>query len=258
MALEQFELNGRIAMVTGSTRGLGEVAAKAMAKAGADIVVCGRNESDLKRVPEQIRQIGVKSEGYFLEVTSMQSVRDAAKKILNDFGRVDILVNNAGTNYRASILETPVQEWERIIDIHLHGTFRVSQAIVPQMIERGYGKVINISSIASRVVVPPKVTNCPAYHAAKGGINQLTKVMAVEWAQSGVRANAIAPTYFETDMVKVVRNDPERFQAICDKTPMGRMGELSEFEGVVIFLASPASDFITGQIVGIDGGWTAW
>lgn len=258
MALEQFQLNGKIAMVTGSTRGLGEVAAKAMAKAGADVVVCGRNETDLKRVPEEIGQIGVRSAGYFLEVTSMESVQDAAKKILNDFGRVDILVNNAGTNYRASILETPVEEWERIIDIHLHGSFRVSQAIVPQMIERGYGKVINISSIASRVVVPPKVTNCPAYHAAKGGINQLTKVMAVEWAQGGVRANAIAPTYFETDMVKAVRNDPERFQAICDKTPMGRMGELSEFEGIVIFLASPASDFITGEIVGIDGGWTAW
>lgn len=258
MALEQFRLNGKVAMVTGSTRGLGEVAAKAMAKAGADVVVCGRKKADLTRVPEEIREIGVKSNGYFLEVTSMESVQSAAKKILDDFGRVDILINNAGTNYRASILETPVEEWERIIDIHLHGTFRVSQVIVPQMIKRGYGKVINISSIASRVVVPPKITYCPAYHAAKGGINQLTKVMAVEWAQSGVRANAIAPTYFETEMVKAVRNDPERFQAICEKTPMGRMGELKEFEGIVVFLASPASDFITGEIVGIDGGWTAW
>ncbi|MCF8024444.1 MAG: SDR family oxidoreductase [Desulfobacteraceae bacterium] len=258
MALEQFELKGKTAMVTGSTKGLGEVAAKAMAKAGADVVICGRNEADLKRVPGEIRQIGVKSEGYFMEVTSMESVQAASKKILNDFQKIDILVNNAGTNYRATILETPVEEWARIIDIHLHGTFRVSQVIVPQMIERGYGKVINISSIASRGVVPPKITNCPAYHAAKGGINQLTKVMAVEWAQSGVRANAIAPTYFETDMVKAVKDDPERFQAICDKTPMGRMGELSEFEGIVIFLASPASDFITGEIVGIDGGWTAW
>jgi len=163
-------------------------------------------------------------------------------------------VNNAGTNYRVPVLEYPEEMWDLIINTNLKGYFLVAQAVVPQMIERGYGKVINISSIFGKTPLPHQL----AYAASKGGVNQITKVMALEWAKLGVRVNAIAPTYFETDMVKQIRNDPERFNFINERTPMGRWGYLHELEGTVIFLAAPASDFITGQTIYVDGGWTVW
>ena len=258
MDLELFDLTGKVAMVTGSTRGLGEVAAKALAKAGADVAICGRKQADLDRVSADIRGLGRDSAGFFLEVTSKENIQQGVAKILDHFGRVDILVNNAGTNYREPILEYEEEAWDRIINTNLKGYFFVAQAVVPQMISRGYGKVINISSIAGQIVVPTQVTYASAYTAAKGGVNQLTKVMAVEWAKKGVRVNAIGPTYFETEMVKQVLTDTERLKIIEDHTPMGRMGKLQELEGTIIFLAAPASDFITAQIIYVDGGWTAY
>jgi len=254
MALDIFDLTGKIAMVTGSTKGLGEVASLALAKAGANIAVCGRNEDDLKRVTEEIRNIGAEAEGFFLEVTDKEQIIQCSKEILNHFGQIDILVNNAGINFRVPVLEFPEEKWDQIIDTNLKGYFLVAQAIVPQMIDNGYGKVINISSIFGRV----GMMNQLAYASSKGGVNQMTKVMALEWAQKGVRANAIGPTYFETDLVTQIRQDPDRYNFIIERTPMGRWGHLHEIEGVVIFLASPASDFITGQTIYIDGGWTIW
>ena len=144
--------------------------------------------------------------------------------------------------------------WDRIIDTNLKGYFLVAKAVAPQMIERGYGKVINMSSIFGGRAHFDQL----AYAASKGGVNQMTKVMALEWAKLGVRVNAIAPNYFETEMVKPIRNDPQRFNFIQERTPMGRWGHLPELEGTVIFLAAPASDYITGQIIYVDGGWTAW
>lgn len=258
MGLKIFDLTGKVAMVTGSTRGLGEVAAKALAKAGADVAICGRKQEDLDRVSADIRGLGRKSAGFSLEVTSIKSINQGVAKILDYFGRVDILVNNAGINYREPILNYEEEGWDRVIDTHLKGYFFVAKAVAPQMISRGYGKIINISSIAAQSVIPTQVTYCAAYHAAKGGVNQLTKVMAVEWAQNGVRVNAIGPTYFETEMVKKVLTDKERVKVINDHTPMGRMGKLDELEGTVIFLAAPASDFITAQVIYVDGGWTAF
>ena len=166
---------------------------------------------------------------------------------------MDILVNNAGVNYRVPVLEYPEDQWDLILDTNLKGYYLVTQAVVPRMIGQGYGKVINVSSIAGQV----GVINLLAYASSKGGVNQLTRVMAVEWAKQGVRVNAIAPTYFETELVTQIRNDPERMKFITERTPMGRFGRLPELEGLVIFLASPASDFITGQVICIDGGWTA-
>ncbi|MBI5016540.1 MAG: glucose 1-dehydrogenase [Deltaproteobacteria bacterium] len=251
---ELFGLRGNVALVTGSTRGLGEVAAKALAKAGADVVVCGRNPGDLKRVSDEIRKIGRDSEGLLLDVTSKASIEECVARALRRFGRIDILVNNAGVNHRVPVLDFPEEKWDLIIDTNLKGYFLTAQAVVPQMIERGYGKVINISSILGGVGLPNQV----AYAASKGGVNQITKVMALEWAKLGVRVNAIGPTYFETDLVKQLRNDPERFNFINERTPMGRWGYPPELEGIVIFLAAPASDFITGQVIYIDGGWTVW
>jgi NAD(P)-dependent dehydrogenase (short-subunit alcohol dehydrogenase family) len=253
MSLELFDLTGKVAMVTGSTRGLGEVTAKALAKAGADVAVCGRDRDDLDRVSSAIKDMGRNSAGFVLEVTLKDKVHEGVEQILKHFGKVDILVNNAGTNYRVPVLEYPEEAWDLIINTNLKGYFLVAQAVVPQMLERGYGKVINMSSIFGKVPLPDQL----AYASSKGGVNQMTKVMALEWAKQGVRVNAIGPTYFETDMVAQIRNDPQRFNFINDRTPMGRWGHLPELEGIVIFLAAPASDFITGQTIYIDGGWTA-
>jgi len=253
MCLEIFDLNGKTAMVTGSTRGLGETAAMALAKAGADVAVCGRVESDLKRVSTAIRGLGRDSTGVIFDVTSKESIAQGVKEILDYFGKIDILVNNAGLNHRVPVLEFAEEDWDRVINTNLKGYLLVAQAVVPQMLERGYGKVINMSSILGKIALPNQL----AYASAKGGVDQMTKVMALEWAKQGVRVNAIGPTYFETEMVKQIKNDPERFKFINERTPMGRWGYLPELEGIVIFLAAPASDFITGQTIYIDGGWTA-
>ncbi len=254
MALELFDLTGKAALVTGGTRGLGEVSAMALAKAGANVAVCGRNKVDLDRVSGAIRGLGRKAGGFVLEVTSKVSVTSGVEQILKEFGKVDILVNNAGVNHRVPVLEYPEEMWDLVINTNLKGYLLVAQAVVPQMIERGYGKVINMSSILGAVALPNQL----AYASSKGGVDQMTKVMALEWAKQGVRVNAIGPTYFETELVAQLRNDPERFNFINERTPMGRWGYPPELEGIVIFLASPASDFITGQTIYIDGGWTIW
>ena len=254
MGLEIFELKEKIALVTGSTRGLGEVASLALAKAGADIAVCGRSTADLERVTAEIGQLGRNARGFHIDVTDSRKVAEAVEQILEYFGHIDILVNNAGVNYRVPVLEYPEEEWDRVINTNLKGYFLVARAVVPQMIENGYGKVINMSSILGAVGLPHQV----AYASSKGGVDQMTKVMALEWAKLGVRVNAIGPTYFETELVTQIRDDAERFNFINERTPMGRWGYLPELEGTVIYLASPASDFITGQTIYVDGGWTIW
>ncbi len=254
MSLELFDLGGKVAMVTGGSRGLGEVVATALAKAGADVAVCGRNAADLDRVSRALRALGRDAEPFVFDVTSKASTLDGVAQILKHFGKVDILVNNAGVNYRVPVLEYPEEAWDLVINTNLKGYFLVAQAVVPQMIERGYGKVINMSSIFGTVALPTQL----AYASSKGGIDQMTKVMALEWAKQGVTVNAIGPTYFETEMVAQLRNDPERFNFINERTPMGRWGYPAELEGIVIFLAASASDFITGQTIYIDGGWTSW
>lgn len=254
MGVDLFDLTGRVAMVTGGSRGLGEVSARALAGAGADVVVCGRNRTDLERVAGDIRALGRRAAGVVLDVTRKASVQAGVEEIFHGFGEVDILVNNAGVNFRMPVLDYPEDQWDLVLATNLKGYLLTAQAVVPRMLGRGYGKVINMSSILGTVGLP----NVVAYASAKGGVDQMTKVMALEWAKAGVRVNAIAPTYFETELVAQVRNDPERFQFINERTPMGRWGHPQELEGIVIFLASRASDFITGQTLYIDGGWTAW
>jgi NAD(P)-dependent dehydrogenase (short-subunit alcohol dehydrogenase family) len=254
MASELFDLSGKRALVTGGTRGLGEVCALALAKAGADVAVCGRSREDLDRVAGRIRAMGRKAEGFFVDVTQKRQVAEAVGNVLAALGGIDILVNNAGVNHRVTVLDYPEEEWDRVIDTNLKGYFLMAQAVAPHMIASGYGKIINMSSILGAVGLPNQV----AYAASKGGVDQMTKVMALEWARQGVRVNAIGPTYFETDLVTQIRNDPERFKFINERTPMGRWGYLPELEGTVIFLAAPASDFITGQTIYVDGGWTIW
>ncbi|MFH1155503.1 MAG: glucose 1-dehydrogenase [Pseudomonadota bacterium] len=254
MSLEKFSLKNTVSMVTGSSKGLGSAAALALAKAGSDIAVCGRNTDDIEIVVDKIRSLGRKAAGFIFDLTGKESIRKGVDEILSHFGRIDILLNNAGTNHRVPVLDYPEEAWDLILQINLKAYFLVAQMVVPQMIERGYGKVINMSSILGHVGLPNQL----AYASAKGGVEQMTKVMALEWAKKGVRVNAIAPTYFETEMVQQIRQDKERYTFINERTPMGRWGYVEEIEGIVIFLASAASDFITGQSLLIDGGWTAW
>jgi NAD(P)-dependent dehydrogenase (short-subunit alcohol dehydrogenase family) len=254
MTNELFDLSGKTALVTGATRGLGEVAAVALAKAGASVAVCGRSQPDMERVTSGIEATGGKAMPFSLDVLKKAEVEKTVAQVLDQFGGIDILVNNAGVNFRVPVLEFPEDEWDRILATNLKGYFLMAQAVAPGMLERGYGKIINMSSILGAVGLPMQA----AYASSKGGVDQLTKVMALEWAKEGVRVNAIGPTYFETELVAQLRDDPERFNFINERTPMGRWGYPEELEGIVIFLAAPASDFITGQTIYIDGGWTAW
>ena len=172
MALGLFDLSGKVAMVTGSTRGLGEVAAMALAKAGADIAICGRNKDDLKRVSTTVMETGNAAEGFHLDVTSADSVRAGVNRILQHFGKIDILVNNAGVNHRVPVLQYDEEAWDMVINTNLKGYFLVAKAVVPQMIEHGYGKVINMSSILGTVALPNQL----AYAASKGGVDQMTRI----------------------------------------------------------------------------------
>jgi NAD(P)-dependent dehydrogenase (short-subunit alcohol dehydrogenase family) len=176
------------------------------------------------------------------------------KETVATFGQVDILVNNAGVNVRKPVLEISPEEWDLVIDTNLKGYLLMAQAVVPHMLSIGRGKVINMASILGSVALPAQV----AYASSKGGVIQMTKVMALEWARQGIQVNAIGPTYFETPLVAQLRNDPERYNFIVDRTPMARWGQPEELAGVVVFLASRASDFVTGQTIFVDGGWTIW
>ncbi len=254
MYRELFDLSNRVALVTGASKGLGKAIALALAGAGADVALYARNKEDLEAVKASVEALGRRAEIFCVDVLDKQLVDECVGATLAAFGHIDILVNNAGVNVRKPVLELSAEEWDLVIDTNLKGYFLMAQAVVPHMLSRGSGKVINMASILGAVALPSQL----AYASSKGGVMQMTKVMALEWAKQGVQVNAIGPTYFETPLVAQLRNDPERFSFIVERTPMGRWGQPDELAGVAIFLASHASDFITGQTIFIDGGWTIW
>jgi len=255
MIQELFDLTGKVAMVTGAAGGVGQAQCKALAGAGADVAVCDFTAEVGQPVADMVKAMSRRSAAFAMDIRSKASVRQGAAAILDHFGRVDILCNTAGVNHRVPLLEYAEEEWDRVIDTNLKGIFLVTQAIAPQMIERGYGKVINMSSIMSRITYYGQAAYCPS----KGGVDQLTRVMALEWAKHGVCVNAIAPTFINTPLVeKVLADEPERLEYIKRRTPMGRLGQAEELMGLTIYLASHSSDLMTGQSICIDGGWTAW
>lgn len=249
-----FDLTGRVAIVTGAGRGLGRTMALALASAGADVVAAARTDAEIKSLAGEIEHLGRRAMAMTCDVTSEQSCEDLVEAAVDSLGSVDILVNNAGINIRKPILELSFEEYQRVIDTNLHGYFLCARAAGRFMVEQQSGKVVNISSIFGRVALPGQ----GAYASSKGGIEQLTKVLALEWARSNVQVNAIAPTYFETELTRPLFEDPARHDFITERTPMGRWGQPDELAGSVIFLASPASDYITGHTLMVDGGWTAW
>ena len=249
-----FDLTGKVALVTGASKGLGSAIAVGLAQAGARLALCARSREGLAGTRAAVEAAGGEARTFEMDVLSRASVRDAVSAAVAALGRIDILVNNAGVNVRKPALELAEEEWDRVVDTNLKGYFLVAQAVGAHMVARRSGKVINVSSIFGAV----GMNNQLAYAASKGGVGQLTKVMAIEWAPHGVTVNAVGPTYFETPLVAALRNDPERFQFINERTPMGRWGQPEELVGTIVYLAAPASDFVTGQTVYVDGGWTIW
>ncbi len=249
-----FDLSGRVAVVTGAGRGLGRSMALALAAAGADIVAASRTAAEIETLRDEIRAIGRRSEAITADATREAEAEQLVSQTVERLGRIDILVNNAGINIRKPVLELSAAEYRQVLNTNLEGYFLCARAAGRVMVGQSSGKVINISSIMGRVAL----ANQAAYASSKGAIEQLTKVLAIEWAPHNVQVNAIGPTYFETELTRPLFEDEERHEFITERTPMGRWGQPHELAGAVIFLASAASDYVTGHTLMVDGGWTAW
>jgi gluconate 5-dehydrogenase len=245
-----FDLTGRIALVTGSVRGLGLVVARGLGRAGATVVLNGRRLDTLEAAVQQLTAEGIRTSGSCFDVTDQRQIIREVQIIEDRVGPIDILVNNAGIQKRAPIVEMPEATWREVLDVNLTGAFLTAQAVVKGMLERRRGKIINICSLVSEV---GRKTISP-YTAAKGGLKMLTRSMAVEWAGASIQVNGIGPGYFATEMNTALVENPEFDRWLKARTPAGRWGDPEELVGAAIFLASEASSFITGQIIYVDGG----
>jgi gluconate 5-dehydrogenase len=245
-----FDLTGRVALVTGSSRGLGLVMARGLGEAGAAVVLNGRDEGNLARAASDLAAQGLKVHGRAFDVTDASSVERGVAAVERDAGPIDILVNNVGIQRRAPLETMDESAWREVIDVNLTSAFLVTRRAVRGMIERQRGKIINICSLMSEIGRPTTAN----YAAAKGGLKMLTRAMAVEWARHNIQANAIGPGYFLTEMTQPLAADPKFDAWIRSRTPAGRWGRPEELVGAAVFLASSASDFVNGQIIYVDGG----
>jgi NAD(P)-dependent dehydrogenase (short-subunit alcohol dehydrogenase family) len=228
--------------------------ALALAEAGADLALSGRSRETCEETAKEISEAtGRKVRAFQADVTSGPDAARLAAEVTAACGSIDILINNAGTNIRGKLADLSEQDWDTVIDTNLKGPFLCSKAVGPQMVARGWGRVINIGSILSVIAIAGRAP----YASSKAGVIGLTKVLALEWAGTGVTCNAICPGPFATDMNKQLLNDPVAYQQFISQIPLGRWGELDEMAGVAVFLASDASSFMTGSSVFVDGGWTA-
>jgi NAD(P)-dependent dehydrogenase (short-subunit alcohol dehydrogenase family) len=251
--LSRFSLYDQVAVVTGASGGLGRGIALALAAAGAHVALVGRRKEPLEGVAEEIRALGRRSLAVPADVTGEADVQSMVQKVTAEFSRVDILVNAAGIVSLKPTIEYPVEEWERVISVNLKGTFICCKEVGKIMLSQERGKIINISSVRGL----QGRANDPSYPASKGAVNMLTKSLAIEWALQGIHVNAIAPTFIRTDLNAFLLDDQATREWVLSRIPMGRVGNIWDLFGAAVFLASAASDFITGQILYIDGGWTA-
>jgi len=248
-----FDLTGKVALVTGGGRGLGRGMAFALAQAGADVAVTSRTKSQLEETAKAIEALGRRAFAVTCDVTQPESIEKTVEAVLDRFGRLDILVNAAGVNKRMPSLEVTPELWDLIVDTNLKGTFFCCQAAAKVMKEQGGGKIINIGSLASEIGLPRRAP----YTAAKSGVLGLTKALAVEWAPYNICVNAIGPGYYRTEMTEPLFADKEWTKKLLARIPMKRAGLPEDLAGAVIFLASKASDYVTGQIIYVDGGFLA-
>jgi 2-deoxy-D-gluconate 3-dehydrogenase len=252
MILDQFRLDGKVALVTGGSRGLGFGMAVALAEAGADIISIQRTSSS-EALAERVTSMGRQFLPLVLDIGSETAAQEALDAALSRFGRIDILVNNAGIQRRAPAVEFSIEDWDSVINVNLRAVFLFCQVFGSQMLRQGSGKIINIASLLS---VQGGIT-IPAYTASKHAIAGLTKALCNEWAGRGVNVNAIAPGYMDTDLNVALRANPERNRQISERIPAGRWGKPEDMAGAVVFLASPASDYLHGHLLVVDGGWLA-
>lgn len=248
-----FALQGKVALVTGATRGLGRAMAEALLRAGATVVLNGSNHVRLTETKEQFEEEGLPVVEFACDLSDSEQVRQLADFVLREQPRIDVLVNNAGVTFPHDLLAYPDDAWRKTFQVNLDAPFQLARRLAPQMKEQGGGSIINITSIGAELGFP----NNPAYGAAKGALKQLTKSMAFDLGPFGIRVNNLGPGYFHTDMAKLSYSDPERREARARSTFLGRWGEPEDLAGAVIFLASDASRYMTGQDLYIDGGWLA-
>ena len=250
--IESFRLDGKTALVTGARRGIGRAMANALAEAGADIIAVSANlEACGSDIENDICALGRAFSGYRCDFSRRDDLYQFIKQISADHPVIDILVNNAGTVLRDPAERHSDDYWDTIIETNLNAQFVLSRELGKGMLKRGSGKIIFTASL---LTFQGGIT-VPGYAASKGGIGQLTKALANEWAGRGVQVNAIAPGYIRTDVTEALQNDPERYRAILERIPAGRWGNIDDFKGPVVFLASAASDFVNGEILVVDGGW---
>jgi gluconate 5-dehydrogenase len=250
MSTGPFDLSGKIALITGAYRGLGFAIAQGLARAGATVVLNGRKAEELERAAGVLTDAGLSATTCVFDVTDGPGVRTAIAGVEALHGRLDILVNNAGIQRRNPLVDFTQKDWDDIIATNLTAPFLLSQAVLPGMIARHSGKIIHIASLMSELARPTVVP----YTAAKGGVRQLTRGMAVELAPHNIQVNAIAPGYFATEMNRALIDNPEFNAWVCKRTPAGRWGQPDEIAGVAVFLASPGANYMTGQMLVMDGG----
>lgn len=254
--LDQFALDGETAVVTGAARGLGEEMAFALADAGAAVAIADVDSDAARSTATALEETGATATAVEVDVTDEADVMAMVETVVDRLGPIDVLVNNAGITANAPAEEMEYETWQRVISVNLSGVFLCAKHVGRQMLDRGEGRIINIASMSGYDVNVPQPQI--GYNASKAGVLMVTKSMAVEWADRGVRVNAIAPGYMRTDLVEdVLEADPEMEQTWLENTPMGRLGQPEDLRGLVVYLASTASSYMTGEIVRIDGGYTS-
>ena len=252
MILDSFRLAGKNALVTGSSRGMGAAIAIALAEAGAHVALHG-SETVPAEVIEKVSATGANHAALTADLTHPDNCHGLVERAITALGSIDILINNAGITRRAPAVDFSVEDWNDVIALNLTSVFRLCQSAARPMLERGHGKIVNIASLLS---FQGGIT-VPSYAAAKGGVAQITKALANEWAARGIQVNAIAPGYMATELTEALQNDATRNRQILERIPAGRWGAPEDVAGAAVFLASPASNYINGHILVVDGGWLA-
>jgi NAD(P)-dependent dehydrogenase (short-subunit alcohol dehydrogenase family) len=245
-----FDLTGKVAIVTGTSRGLGQYMGRALARAGADLVITSRNKDSLSAFKVEIEALGRRAVPLELDVRNYDSIQRMVEAAQQAYGKIDILVNNAGCNVRKPAVEITWDDWNLVLDTNLRGTFFVAQAAARVMIPRGYGRVINIGSVTSVC----GYAGISPYCASRGGVKQLTMSLADDWGRHGITVNCLAPGWFETAQNRVLYEDKEWVEYLRDRIPLKRPGQPADLDGAVVFLASEASEYVTGQTLLVDGG----